>query len=99
MNCLGGVGARKIKRVEGEELIEAQKAKMQQEDVKARYRVRGQTAERGFGDAKGNRHVVRFHGRGLARARAETGLLVLAQNLLLLDERERNAVDPYEQAA
>jgi transposase len=99
VNCLGGVGARKIKRLEGEELIEAQNAKMQQEDVKARYRVRGQTVERGFGDAKGNRHVVRFHGRGLARARAETGLLVLAQNLLLLDKRQRNAVNPYEKAA
>ena len=91
--CLGGVGARKIKRLDGEELLEAQKEKMQQDAVKARYRVRGQTVERGFGDAKGNRRVVRFHGRGLARTRAETGLLVLAQNLLLLDKRERNAVN------
>ena len=91
--CLGGLGARKIKRLEGEELIEAQKAKMQREDIKACYRVRGQTVERGFGDAKGNRGVTRFHGRGLARARAETGLLVLAQNLLILDKLERNAAN------
>lgn len=92
-DCLGGVSARKIKRLEGEELLEAQKEKMEQEDIKARYRLRGQTVERSFGDAKGNRLVVRFHGRGLARAKAETGLLVLAQNLLLLDKLERNVVN------
>lgn len=96
VDCLGGVNARKIKRLEGEELLEAQKEKMERGDVKARYRVRGQTVERSFGDAKGNRRVVRFHGRGLARARAETGLLVLAQNLLLLDKLERNAVNANE---
>ena len=69
---------------------------MEQQDIKARYRLRGQTVERSFGDAKGNRLVVRFHGRGLSRARAETGLLVLAQNLLLLDKLERNVPNPND---
>ena len=94
--CLGGSGARMIKRMEGEELLEAQRSKMSQDEMKSRYRLRGQTVERGFGDAKGNRGVHRFHGRGLARARAETGLLTLAQNLLRLDNLQRNTVNPSE---
>ena len=92
--CLGGMGPRTIKRTEGEELLEAQRLKMSQDEVKERYRLRSQSVERGFGDAKGNRHVDRFHGRGLARARAETGLLTLAQNLLRLDNLQRRAVNP-----
>jgi len=91
--CLGGKGPRMIKRTEGEELLEAQRLKMSEDDAKARYRLRGQTVERGFGDAKGNRRVDRFHGRGLTRARTETGLLTLAQNLLRLDNLQRSAVN------
>jgi hypothetical protein len=97
--CLGGTGPRMIKRTEGEELIEAQRQKMEQEEEKARYRLRGQTVERGFGDAKGNRHLTRFHGRGIARARAETGLLALAQNLQRLDNLQRRAANPCKTAA
>ena len=80
--------------MEGEELLEAQRTKMERDDVKARYALRGQTVERSFGDAKGNRRLERFHGRGLARARAETGLLVVAQNLQLLDRLQRTATNP-----
>jgi transposase len=97
--CLSGKGPRTIKRTEGEELLEAQREKMSREDVKALYRLRGQTVERGFGDAKGNRRVDRFHGRGLQRARGETGLLILAQNLLRLDKLQRGASNPCEHAA
>lgn len=92
--CLGGNGPRMIKRTEGEELLEAQRAKMSEEETKSRYAFRGQTVERTFGDAKGNRRVDRFHGRGLPRARSETGLLILAQNLLRLDKLQRNAAKP-----
>lgn len=94
--CLGGNGPRMIKRMEGEELLEAQRLKMLEEEVKKRYSLRGQTVERGFGDAKGNRGVDRFHGRGLVRARTETGLLTLAQNLLRLDNLQRTSVNPSE---
>ena len=59
-----------------------------------RYALRGQTVERSFGDAKGNRRLERFHGRGLTRTRTETGLLVLAQNLQLLDRIQRTAANP-----
>lgn len=94
--CLGGSGPRMIKRMEGEELLEAQRSKMSEDSAKERYRLRGQTVERGFGDAKGNRNVSRFHGRGLARARTETGLLTLAQNLLRLDNLQRSAINPSD---
>jgi len=80
---------RTIKRLEGQELLDAQREKMNEESTKVRYQLRGQTVERGFADAKGNRRFERYHGRGLRRARAETGLLVLAQNLLILDRLER----------
>lgn len=96
--CLSGKGPRVIKRTEGEELLEAQREKMSTEAAKAVYRVRGQTVERVFGDAKGNRRVDRFHGRGLNRARGETGLLVLSQNLLRLDKLQREALNPMEKA-
>ena len=97
--CLSGNGPRMIKRTEGEELLEAQREKMSTEEAKAAYRLRSQTVELGFGDAKGNRRVDRFHGRGLKRARAETGLLILAQNLLRLDKLQRQAVNSIKQVA
>jgi hypothetical protein len=78
-----------IKRLEGQELLDAQREKMAQADVQARYALRGQTVERGFADAKGHRRLDRFHGRGLRRAQTETGLLALAQNVLRLDRLEQ----------
>ena len=85
-----------IKRTEGEELLEAQREKMSTNEAKARYRLRNQTVELGFGDAKGNRRVDRFHGRGLDRVRCETGLLILAQTLLRLNTIQRNALNTTE---
>jgi hypothetical protein len=85
---------RVVTRMEGQELLDAQRDKMAQPEVKERYKLRGQTVERGFGDAKGNRRFDRYHGRGLSRARTETGLLVLAQNVLRLDRLQRDALSP-----
>lgn len=98
-SCLSGKGPRMIRRTEGEELMEAQRETMSTDEAKARYRLRSQTVERGFGDAKGNRRVDRFHGRGISRARCETGLLILAQSLLRLDNLQRAAVNPREISA
>lgn len=94
--CLSGKGPRIIKRTEGEELMEAQREKMATDEARASYRLRGQAVELGFGDAKGNRRVNRFHGRGLLRARCETGLLILAQSLLRLGNIIRHAENPCE---
>lgn len=92
--CLGGSGGRMIKRTEGEESLERQRAKMETDQAKAAYKLRGQTVELVFADAKGNRGHDRFHGRGLSRVRSETGLLTLAQNILRLDKLQRNAETP-----
>jgi transposase len=87
---------RTVTRMEGQDLLDAQREKMERPDIKACYKLRGQTVERGFADAKGNRRFDRYHGRGLRRARAETGLLVLAQNLLRLDRLRRSRLNSHE---
>ena len=80
---------RTIKRLEGQELLDAQRERMAKPEVQTRYRLRGQTVELAYADSKGNRQLQRFHGRGLNRVRAETGLMVVAQNLLRLDRLQR----------
>ncbi len=84
---------RTVKRLEGQELMDAHRQKMADPDVQARYRLRGETVELAFADMKGNRQLSRFHGRGASRARAETGLMVVAQNLLRLDRLERASLN------
>ena len=91
-----GSRSRTIKRLEGQELLDAQRKKMATEEVTARYGLRGQTVERGFADSKANRHWSRFHGRGLERVRAETGLMVLTHNALILDRLERSTLNSNE---
>ena len=79
---------RTVKRHEHEGLVEALRERMQTDDARALYRLRGQVVERDFADAKQHRNLRRLSGRGLARARAEVGLVVLAHNALaLLDLR------------
>lgn len=89
-----GSASRMIKRLEGQELLDAQRTKMNDPEVQEHYRLRGQTVERAFADSKGNRSLTRFHGRGLSRARAETGLMVVTQNLLRLNRLERISTTP-----
>ncbi len=64
-------------------------------EAQARYRLLSQTVERAYADSKGNRRLTRFHGRGLSRARTETGIMVVAQNLLRLDRLERGPVTTF----
>jgi transposase len=93
-SCLRSDSSRRtIKRLEGQELLDSQRVKMSDPEVQARYAVRGQTVELGFADAKGHRGLVRFHGRGPLRAHTETGLLVLAQNLLRLERLQRDSIN------
>lgn len=94
--CQNPSRGRTIKRLEGQDMLDAQREKMNEPSTRQRYQLRGQTVERGFGDAKGNRGFDRYHGRGLRRARTETGLLVLAQNLMILDRLERHAANHDE---
>ena len=90
---------RTVRRLEGQELIDQQREKMERGDMKAAYSKRGQTIERAFADAKRNRSFGRFHGRGLSRSRAEVDLLVMAQNTLTLDRLRRNTENTEKQAA
>lgn len=88
-----GSSCRMIKRLEGQELLDAQREKMETSNVQALYKLRSQTVELAFADSKGNRRRTRFHGRGIDRVRAETGIMVLAQNLLRLDRLEENQIN------
>jgi hypothetical protein len=90
---------RTVKRLEGEELIEAHKRWMNTPEAKAFRRLRGSVIERYFGDAKEHRNLRRLHGNGLARAKAEVGLLVLAQTALMLARLRTSATSPAKTAA
>ena len=86
---------RTISRGEHEGLIEALRARMETPEAKELYRLRRQTVELVNADWKGHRRLRRFSGRGLARARCQVGLLVLAHNLLtLLAEEAKPRPEP-----
>ena len=90
---------RTVKRLEGEEIIEAHKEWMKTAEAKAANRLRGSVIERCFGDAKKHRDLRSLHGRGLNRAKAEIGLVVLVQTALTLARLRKNAATPRENAA
>jgi transposase len=82
---------RTISRSEHEGLIEALRARMQTAEAKGLYRLRRQTVELVNADWKAHRRLERFSGRGLARARCQVGLTVLAHNLVALLSEEARA--------
>jgi Transposase DDE domain len=75
---------RSLRRSEHEALILAHQARMETEEAKAIYRLRGQTIELVFADFKEHRGLRRFSGHGLERVRTEVALEVLVHNLLVL---------------
>lgn len=83
LNCTSNPQkGRIIKRLEGQELLDAHAANMKTERAKSLYKTRGQVIERAFADIKQHRNGRRLHGRGESRAQTEVGLYVIAQNLL-----------------
>ena len=76
---------RSVSRMQNEELLDALRARMQTEEAKQLYRHRSRTVELNYADLKEHRGLRHFHGRGLLRAAAEIGLLLLAHNLLSID--------------
>ncbi len=88
-----GATSRIMSRLEGQELLDAQREKMATPEAQQRYRLRAQTVELTYADSKGNRRLSRFHGRGPDRALAETGLMVVAQNLQRLDRLQRDRLN------
>lgn len=85
---------RSLRRSEFEDLIVAHKARMDTPEAKQLYKLRKQTVELGFADLKEHRRFRRFWGRGLDRARAQAGFVVLAHNLLALDSPAPQENDP-----
>ena len=79
--CPKSRSGRHLSRSEHEGLIEAHRAKMATAEAKELYRLRRQTVEPSFADAKQHRNYRRVPGRGLAKAKAQTALTVLAHNL------------------
>jgi hypothetical protein len=79
-----GSKCRSVARLEGQELLDAQRQKMQGPEGQRSRRLRGQTVERVFGDGKRHRNQNQQNGRGLSRVKAEVGLLLVAQNALRL---------------
>jgi hypothetical protein len=65
-------------------VLDVQNKKMQSAAGKLSRRLRGQVIERRFGDGEKHRGQSIPNGRGLARVKAEVGLLVIAQNTLTL---------------
>jgi transposase len=81
-----------IKRSEHDELYEALRQRMRQDQGQAIYKLRKQTVERQIADLKEHRGLRRFRSFGLERARIQVGLLVLAHNgLALLKARGQRA--------
>jgi hypothetical protein len=80
--CPQSRSGRNLGRSEHEALIEAHRRKMETPEAKALYKLRRQTVEPSFGDAKEHRHFRRVNGRGQQKASAHTALTVLAHNLL-----------------
>jgi hypothetical protein len=80
---------RTVSRREDEEAVEALRERMGAEAARALYKLRRQTVELVNADWKAHRRLRCFSGRGLARARCQVGLLVLAHNLLTLLKEEQ----------
>jgi len=83
--CRNPQSGRTLKRFEGEELLDEHRRRMQTPEAEKLRRLRGCLIELPFADAKSHRNLRRFHGRGLSRAQTETGLVVLATNLMKLN--------------
>lgn len=88
-----------VKRLEGQEILDAHSQEMKTAEAKELYKLRGQVIERAFADVKQHRKARRFHGRGIARAKTELGLMVLAQNFLSIMRLRKNRENPVVQAA
>jgi transposase len=80
---------RSVSRMENEELLDALRARMETNAAKQLYKLRSRTVELNYADLKEHRGLRRFHGRGLQRAKAEAGALVLAHNLLFVQKQRR----------
>lgn len=68
-------------RGEHEDLIDQHRAKMKTPEQKTLYRLRGETIELGFVQAKHNHKFTRFTARGRDLENTEVGLVVMVPNI------------------
>lgn len=78
--CTTSKKGRQIKRLVEEPLVEALRQRMASESGRELYRLRKQTVERDFAEAKEHRGLRQFSGFGLELAETEVALLVLLNN-------------------
>jgi hypothetical protein len=90
--CLApGAQRRTVRRLEKQSVMDEQIKKMGGEAGAQSARNRKMRIERRYADSKKHRGGRELHGRGLSRATAETGLMVVAQNALTLHLLEKRA--------
>lgn len=88
--CIGDKSKRRtVSRQKEQHLLDAQQNKMSGEEGRRSRGKRGGSVERSFGDRKRHRCTGHQSGRGLLRVRTEVGLVAIAQNILLLYNREK----------
>ena len=83
---------RTVSRLEKEELLDELRERMKTDEAKTLYRLRSQTVELAFADMKQHRSMRCLNGRGLRRAKAQVATTVLAHNLLVILQKEKNAL-------
>ncbi len=90
---------RTVRRDPYQDEIDRLKTRMQTDEAKSLYKLRGQTIERVFADFKEHRNLRRFRGRGLSRARAQLGLTVLGHNLRIFAKLQKKRKQETNDAA
>lgn len=86
---------RTARRLEGQSMVDQQMEKMKSTAGLASRRRRKETVERLHGDSKTHRDGESFCCRGLKRAAAETGLMVVAQNCFLIQKLRKEAKNKH----
>ena len=79
---------RTVSRLDGEELLDELRVRMQTTEAKALYRLRSQHVELRFADLKEHRCLRQFTARGLTQATAQLATAVLVHNGLTLHRKQ-----------
>jgi hypothetical protein len=84
--CTPSKEGREMRRGQYEDHVSAHRIKMETPEAKAISKKRGQVIERCFADVKEHRGLRRHTGRGLRRAKIDSGLAVLLHNLVVIQK-------------
>lgn len=87
---------RTVSRLDGEELIDQLRVRMETAEAKALYRLRSQNVELRFADLKTHRRLKQFTVRGLAQTTAQLETAILVHNMLTLYRMENSKKQPRQ---